>query len=76
MENSKKLSRAEMKQVLGGDEVAFSTNCSNSCGASITNCNGTCTCTETTCTCKGAHNTLTKSCATAIDADPASVSVS
>lgn len=61
----KKLTRTQLKNVMGGD--APYSGCSASCGGgntvSITNCNGTCTATDMVgAKCEGATATLTKCC--------------
>jgi hypothetical protein len=57
-----KLSRAEMKLILGGSDC--SATCPKGSSASITNCNGTCTGGDGYATCSGQTATLTKRCAT------------
>lgn len=62
MKNFKKISREQLRLIVGGVEMAVMSNCSADCGVSITNCNGTCSATEKSVTCKGKTQTLTKTC--------------
>lgn len=54
---SEVLSARELKNIMGG-----SSNCSNSCGVSITNCNGTCSADSRCVKCIGSSETLEKCC--------------
>lgn len=62
-----KLSDSEMKSIRGGYYSVDASNCSTTCPdgtvLEITNCNGTCTADKNySVTCKGATQTLTKTC--------------
>ena len=59
----KKLSRNEMKKVVGGKVESSGTASCGSGTVSLTNCNGTLTCVDNHgCQCQGGSNTLIKRC--------------